>query len=122
MASPNSAQQVSGEGGDPAPHIADVPLEQQASTDVLPDQQASPDAPPDQQASADALAEQQASFDRDLFVAAIYVATSDAVRSGRSVDVKELAKGILNAFPQSGVPIFEICEVIREATRSRVAA
>ena len=92
MASPDSAQQVEADGGEVTPR----------STDPLP-------APQD-------------SLDRDLFIAAIYVATCDAVRSGRSVDVKDLAKGILNAFPQSGVPIFEICEVIREATRSRVAA
>ena len=72
--------------------------------------------------NSDVLPDQPASFDRDLFIAAIYVATSDAFRSGRSVDVKELAKGILNTFPESGVPIFEICEVIREATRTQAAA
>ena len=112
MASPDSAERVQGEGGDAAPHGADVLSDQQASADVLPDRQASPDVVPDQQASVD----------RDLFIAAIYVATCDAVRSGRSVDVKELAKAILNSFPESGVPVFEICEVIREATRTQAAA
>ena len=92
MASPDSARQVEGASGDATPPNSEKPCDQQTS------------------------------FDRDLFIAAVYVATCDAVRSGRSVDVKELAKGILNAFPESGVPIFEICEVIREATRSRVAA